>query len=74
MKVENGWSFISSFSYACLECTGTTVFDSAYELCQTEFQCKVNSPVASGIPFFLRETEDSIPCSQEPTTNPYREP
>jgi len=27
MKVENGWSYISSSFYACLECTGTTVLD-----------------------------------------------
>lgn len=74
MKAENGWSSISSFSYACLECTGTTLLDSAYELHQTEFLCKVNSPVASGISFLLREIEDSIPCSREPTTDPYCEP
>lgn len=74
MKVENDWSYISSFLYACLECTGTTVLDSACDLHQTEFLCKVNSPVGIGISFLLRGTEDSIPCSQEPTTDPYHEP
>jgi hypothetical protein len=74
LRMAGATRYISSFSYACLECTGTTVLDSAYELHQTGFLCKVNGPVASGISFLLRETADCISCSQEPTTDLYHEP